>query len=220
MMSKSSVNNKKPELVFRSRYLSMVFSYKSKKIKLRPVQLSDKERSLLWRNDPEIRDMTLSYRYPITQEMEDSWYKRVLSGEDQSRVYFAIDNIEDDKHIGFIHLYNIDYIASNAYFGITIGDKSEHGKGKAREAIHLLVQFGFKLLNLHKINLEVASFNTIAIGLYRSFGFKTEGILKDQLFIDGLYHDKISMSIFRDEYYELYPEFRNTRLNSSAINKP
>lgn len=200
------------------RYLMAMFSYKSKKIKLRPVQLSDKERSLEWRNDPEIRDMALSYRFPITQEMEESWYSKVLTGEDQSKVYFAIDNIDDDKHIGFIHFYNIDYIASNAYFGITIGDKSEHGKGKAREAIHLLVQYGFKFLNLHKINLEVASFNSKAIRLYRSFGFKTEGILKDQLFIDGLYHDKISMAIFREEYYDLYPELKNTELNDYHSN--
>lgn len=185
-----------------------MFSYKSKKIQLRPLQLSDMERSILWRNDPDIRDMTLSYRFPVTQVMEENWYRKSMAGEDHTKVFFAIENNDDGKHIGFTHLYNIDFISSNAYFGIVIGDKSEHGKGKSKEAIHLILQFAFKQLNLHKINLEVASFNKKAIAVYRSFGFATEGILKEQIFMDGLYYDRISMAIFRDDYYQLYPHYK------------
>lgn len=185
-----------------------MFSYKSKKIQLRPLQLSDMERSILWRNDPDIRDMTLSYRFPVTQVMEENWYRKSMAGEDHTKVFFAIENNDDGKHIGFTHLYNIDFISSNAYFGIVIGDKSEHGKGKSKEAIHLILQFAFKQLNLHKINLEVASFNKKAIAVYRSFGFSTEGILKEQIFMDGLYYDRISMAIFRDDYYQLYPHYK------------
>lgn len=166
------------------------------------------ERSILWRNDPEIRDMTLSYRFPVTQVMEENWYRKSMAGEDHTKVFFAIENNDDGKHIGFTHLYNIDFISSNAYFGIVIGDKSEHGKGKSKEAIHLILQFAFKQLNLHKINLEVASFNKKAIAVYRSFGFSTEGILKEQIFMDGLYYDRISMAIFRDDYYQLYPHYK------------
>lgn len=185
-----------------------MFSYKSKKIQLRPLQLSDMARSILWRNDPDIRDMTLSYRFPVTQVMEENWYRKSMAGEDHTKVFFAIENNDDGKHIGFTHLYNIDFISSNAYFGIVIGDKSEHGKGKSKEAIHLILQFAFKQLNLHKINLEVASFNKKAIAVYRSFGFSTEGILKEQIFMDGLYYDRISMAIFRDDYYQLYPHYK------------
>lgn len=185
-----------------------MFSYKSKKIQLRPLQPSDKERSNIWRNDPEIRDMALSYRYPVTEIMEDNWYQKALTGDDQSKVYFAIENTTDHKHIGFIHLYNIDQISSICYFGIIIGDKAEQGKGKAREAIHLITQFAFKQLNIRKLNLEVASFNSKATNLYTSFGFKVEGILKEHVFINGMYYDKISMALFRDDYYNLYPQFK------------
>jgi diamine N-acetyltransferase len=183
-----------------------MFTYKGKKIKLRPLQLADKERSIIWRNDPEIRDMALSYRFPVTEVMEDNWYKKAMTGEDSSKVFFAIETISDGKHIGFIHLYNIDYIAANAYFGVTIGEKSEHGKGKATEAMHIIFQFAFKHLNMHKINLEVASFNRRAIDLYHKFGFQTEGVLREQLYISGQYYDKYCMGIFRDEYFKKYPQ--------------
>lgn len=181
-------------------------SYKGKKIQLRPLQLGDKERSIIWRNDPAIRDMSLSYRFPVTESMEDNWYRRALTGEDSTKVYFAIENLSDNRHIGFIHLYNIDYIARHSYFGIMIGDKNEHGKGKAVDAMHILFQFTFNHLNLRKINLEVASFNIKAIALYKEFGFTTEGVLRQQLYLDGQFHDKYCMGIFREEYFSKYSE--------------
>lgn len=187
-----------------------MFSYKGIKIQLRPLQAGDKERSIIWRNDPELRDMALSYRYPVTEIMEDSWYRKALTGEDQSKVYFSIENLDNNKHIGFIHLYNVDYIARHTYFGIVIGDKYEQGKGKAVEAMHILFQFAFNHLNIRKINLEVADFNNKAIALYKEFGFTIEGVLRQQLYIDGAYHDKYCMGLFKEEYSKKYH-------NSSAI---
>lgn len=186
-----------------------MFNYKGSKIQLRPLRPDDKERSIIWRNDPEIRDMALSYRFPVTDVMEDTWYRKALTGEDESKVYFSIENLNDGKHIGFVHLYNIDYLARVAYFGVVIGDKTEHGKGKATEAMHILFCFAFLQLNLRKLNLEVASFNYKALSLYEMFGFKREGILKQQIFISGKYYDKHSMCIFRDEYFEKYPHFKH-----------
>lgn len=198
-----------------------MFSYKGRKIQLRPVQPDDKERSIIWRNDPEIGDMALSYRYPVMDSMEDSWYKKILTGEDQSNVYFSIVNITDGKHIGFVHLYNIDYIARNAFLGIVIGDKSEHRNGKATEAIHIIICYAFMQLNLIKINLEVASFNNKAISLYKTLGFMTEGILRKQLFLSGKYYDKQCMCIFRDDYYIQYPEYKLHEITDEVIeNKP
>lgn len=193
-----------------------MLSYKGKKIQLRPLKFTDKERSIIWRNDPAIRDLALSYRFPVTEAMEDNWYNKAMAGEDPTKVFFAIENCSDSKHIGFIHLYNIDYIASNSYFAITIGDKSEHGKGKATEAMHILFQFAFKHLNMHKINLEVASFNSKAVDLYHRFGFKKEGVLRKQVYISGHYYDKYCMGIFRDEYYKKYPEYLSEEVSENA----
>lgn len=195
-----------------------MFSYKGKKIQLRPLQAGDKERSKIWRNDPEIRDMSLSYRFPVTESMEDNWYRRALTGDDSTKVYFAIENLSDNRHIGFIHLYNVDYIAGHSYFGVMIGDKNEHGKGKAVDAMHILFQFAFRHLNMRKINLEVADFNKKAISLYKDFGFTIEGILRKQLYIDGAYHDKYCMGIFREEYYAKYPEKAESLIERTAIN--
>lgn len=202
------MNNRLYKPVSKLNQLSLMLSYKGRKIRLRPIQVNDKERSIIWRNDPEVRDMSLSYRFPVTEVMEDNWYRKALTGEDHQRVLFSIENVDDRKHIGFANLYNLDYIASVCYFSILIGDKEEQGKGKSREAMHLLFRFAFEHLNIRKINLEVASFNKKAIRLYNSFSFTTEGVLKQQLYINGDYHDKISMCIFKDDYYKKYSDIK------------
>jgi UDP-4-amino-4,6-dideoxy-N-acetyl-beta-L-altrosamine N-acetyltransferase len=193
-----------------------MFSYEGRNVRLRPLQLSDKERSIIWRNDPEIRDRALSYRFPVTDAMEDNWYTKMMTGDDSTKVYFSIENKDDNKHIGFIHLYDIDYISSTCYFGIIIGERDQHGKGKSVDAMHIMFRYAFNYLNLRKINLEVASFNHKAFRIYKKFGFVEEGVLRQQIFMCGNYYDKITMGLFKEEYYTHYPRKRHA-VNGSEV---
>lgn len=195
-----------------------MFKYEGRKVRLRPLQLADKERSIVWRNDPEIRDRALSYRFPVTESMEDNWYTKMLTGDDPTKVYFSIENKDDKKHIGFIHLYDIDYISSTCYFGIIIGEKDQQGQGKSIDAMHIIFRYAFSFLNLRKINLEVASFNHKAIRIYKKFGFAEEGVLRQQIYMCGEYYDKHSMGLFKEEYYNHYPR-RSKAVNGSEVSQ-
>ncbi len=53
--------------------------------------------------------------------------------------------------------------------------------------------------NIRKVKLEVYSFNDRAIRSYEKCGFKREGVLREEIFRFGKYHDIIVMSVFRDE---------------------
>ncbi|MBI5681835.1 MAG: GNAT family N-acetyltransferase [Deltaproteobacteria bacterium] len=158
------------------------------------------EKSIIWRNDPDTRENALGYRFPVTEKMEDKWYESALDDQSRTRVIFAIVSLKDNALIGFIHLNRIDWIARVAYFGITIGDKEFQGKGMGPDAMEILFNYAFELLNLRKICLEVASFNEKAIRLYQRFGFKEEGVLKEQLFLEGNYHDVVLMRLFDSEF--------------------
>jgi RimJ/RimL family protein N-acetyltransferase len=49
---------------------------------------------------------------------------------------------------------------------------------------------------LHRIGLSVIVDNKRAINLYRKFGFKIEGVMKDAYFgEDGKYHDELVMGL-------------------------
>jgi RimJ/RimL family protein N-acetyltransferase len=80
-----------------------------------------------------------------------------------------------------------------------IGDKHFYGKGVGTESCQLVIDYAFSRLNIRKIILAVYSNNPSAIRLYEKLGFKTEGCLKDQIFENGKYHDKLYMSLFNLE---------------------
>jgi RimJ/RimL family protein N-acetyltransferase len=167
---------------------------------LRPLRVSDRTKSVQWRNDPEIRDAMLGYRFPITAEMEADWIKAVLKDQSRTRVVLAIEDKLDRALVGFVYLNNIDWFARNAEFGILIGERDRRSKGLAGEALSLVAGYAFKDLNLQKLYLRVAAFNTRAIGLYRSFGFVQEGVQRQHAFARGRNHDVVLMGLLRRDY--------------------
>jgi RimJ/RimL family protein N-acetyltransferase len=49
---------------------------------------------------------------------------------------------------------------------------------------------------MHRISLTVVKENTIALALYKKFGFQIEGISKDAFYdCDGKYHDVVNMGL-------------------------
>ena len=84
--------------------------------------------------------------------------------------------------------------------GIFIGGEEQRSKGYGAEAIRLVLNYGFKTMNLHSINLTVHADNFAGISCYKKVGFLEVGRLPEVLFIDGKYVDKIYMSILEHEF--------------------
>ena len=164
---------------------------------LRPLRASDRAISVRWRNDAEIRDNVLGYRFPITEAMEADWVEAVLKDQSRTRVVLAIEDKSDGAFVGFVYLNSIDWFARNAEFGILIGERNRHGKGLAKEALGLVVAYAFATLNLHKLHLRVVASNKRALALYRAFGFAEEGIQRQQAFVRGRYCDVVLMGLIR-----------------------
>jgi RimJ/RimL family protein N-acetyltransferase len=164
---------------------------------LRPLRSDDRARSVRWRNDPDIRDNILGYRFPVTEAMEADWVDAVLKDQSRTRVVLAIEDESDGALVGFVYLNNIDWFARNAEFGILIGERSRHGKGLAREALSLIADYAFESLNLHKLYLRVVAFNKRALRLYRAFGFVDEGVQRQQAYLRGRYYDVVLMGLIR-----------------------
>ena len=62
---------------------------------LRPLRAADRATSVRWRNDPDIRDNILGYRFPITEEMEAQWVDAVLEDRSRTRLVLAIEDKAD-----------------------------------------------------------------------------------------------------------------------------
>ncbi|WP_166806489.1 GNAT family N-acetyltransferase [Cryobacterium serini] len=119
-----------------------------------------------WRNDPSIWLLTGSAPTRlITLDDELAWIRTVIA--DQSGRRFAIE--VDHQYVGNTYLTNIH--DARAEFHIFIGDKSVLGRGVAKEATRLVLNFARTDLALEMIELSVNPSHVVAVGLYRSLGF-------------------------------------------------
>lgn len=126
------------------------------------------------------------------------------AAQDDSRLMLLIALQETDQVIGDIVLMDMHSKNRSAHIRIAIDNMQYQGKGYGSEAMLLMLDYGFGICNLHRIELEVYAFNERAIRTYEKLGFQREGVSRDVLFYNHQYHDAIRMSMLEGEYRERY----------------
>ncbi|HMA60753.1 MAG TPA: GNAT family protein [Halanaerobiales bacterium] len=165
-------------------------------IYLSPINLEDYEKYTEWINDLDI-SLKLGNAHQIYTLQKE---QEIL--EDISENSFAIILKENDKLIGNCGLIDVEQVTRKAELGIFIGEKEYWNMGYGTEAITLLLDYGFNLLNLHNIMLEVFAFNKRAIECYKKIGFKEIGRRREAREIAGKKYDEVFMDILATEFTE------------------
>lgn len=166
------------------------------KIYLRHITLEDTEMVLRWRNSDLVKQYFI-YREDITADEHINWMQtKVKTGK---VCQFIIYLKESNMPIGSVYLQSIDDVHKNAEYGIFIGDVDALGKGYGSDAANLALEYAFDVLKLHKVYLRVLNNNDRAIKSYEKVGFKVEGILKEEIFIDGDYIDVVRMAVVKED---------------------
>ncbi|MBP1950952.1 GNAT family N-acetyltransferase [Virgibacillus litoralis] len=168
------------------------------RVYLRPVESEDLEIfyvKSLW--DKEGRRLT-GTQTVFSRLGVQSWFENIST--DSSRIDLIICLQENNQPIGDIAMLDIDHQNRNSVVRISIFEQEFWGNGYGTEAMSNLLEFGFEILNLHRIGLDVYSFNKRGIKSYEKLGFKQEGIIRDELFYNGEYHDSVIMGLLKDEF--------------------
>ncbi|WP_461256523.1 GNAT family N-acetyltransferase [Treponema sp. R80B11-R83G3] len=168
-----------------------------KKCYLSPMDANDAEKFTEWFNDLELMVNLQLYNCVINVEGERAF----LSNPSNDHNYSIID-IEKNEVIGNCGFMEIDNLNGTAEIGIFIGNKDYRNKGYGTEALTLLLDYGFKALNLHNILLRVYSFNKPAIRSYEKIGFKNIGKRREALQRNMERHDIVYMDLLVNEFYE------------------
>lgn len=147
-------------------------------VSIRPLEEADAQTSFKWRTDHEIWQYTGSKPQKeanLSDELE--WIKRVLSLDNDYR--FAI--IAENQYIGNIYLTDVNN--GIAQYHIFIGDKNFSGKGFAKKASLLILDFAKNNLKLNEVQLEVNQNHIKAIALYEKLNFKIINIVDGIIFM-------------------------------------
>ncbi len=172
------------------------------KVYLSPMNSEDAERYTEWLNDLATTINLSSAPKVISLEAE----REFLQSLAKEGYNFAIVRKENDELIGNCGLLSVDQVQQTAELGIFIGEAESRGQGYGSEAILLLLDFAFNLLNLHTVFLRVREFNEKARRVYEKLGFREIGRRRECVRIGGKYYDDIYMDILDREFEGKIPE--------------
>ena len=165
------------------------------RIYLSPMFLDDAEQYTRWINDFEVTRYLGNASNCYSLESEKKALER-LASEGHN---FAVVLKEEDRLIGNASLMDVQHIHQRAEIGLFIGDAKDRGKGYGQEIVKLLVDYGFRFLNLNNIMLKVFSGNATAINTYKKCGFREIGRRTRCYFVENKWHDELFMEILRED---------------------
>lgn len=169
---------------------------------LRPAAASDAE-SYYAQNynplDPEVARLT-GCKAHFTQEEVVSFFLKSL--EDPDCRFFLILS-PDGRVIGGSVINEIDWELRRANFRIAIFHTGAQGRGIGTWAVEKTRDYAFEALKLHRLELDVYSFNPRAERAYAKAGFRREGVLRDAVLDGDHYADDILMALPEEDWRSL-----------------
>jgi RimJ/RimL family protein N-acetyltransferase len=153
---------------------------------LRPFDRRHAELTRTWINDLELACL-LDRAFPVADAEHDDWYRQLASRRDA--VYFAIESLPAQGHVGNVWLWNIDARHRHAEVRIVIGDTREHGRGCGTEALRLIARYARERLNLRRLYAYTLATNPRARRAFEKAGFALEGVLREDRWVGDCYAD-------------------------------
>ncbi len=152
-----------------------------------------------WFNDFSVTLPYLLNLGPRTLESRQAWYDRIAAGE-PGRVDFTIYERLTLRAIGWTNLDAIDHAQRRAQYNICIGERDCWGKEYGTETTILMLDYGFTILGLHNIMLQVDSYNERAIRCYRRAGYKEIGRRREARRVRDRVYDRVFMDCLSSEF--------------------
>lgn len=175
---------------------------KGDKIYLREVRESDvNDEYYNWLNDYEVNKYLETRYIPRSKDNILKFVKQMDGNANE--ILFAICDISSHIHIGNIKLGPINWIHRFGDISLLIGNKEYWGKGVATEAIKLVTEFGFQVLNLHKVKAGCYESNIGSAEAFKKVGFEIEGRLKKMWKVDSKYYDEILLGLCVEDYKKI-----------------
>ncbi len=182
----------------------MGYYWKKDNITLRPTKPSDWV--YFYENYFESETRFLYYtetELPLDRDSAKARFAKFLrSAEKKGRTDLTI-LAEDGRVVGSLNLYDVDRRGGSFQIATFIS-ASERGRGYAKSALLLLLDYAFCELRLHKYNARILSSNEPSRILHEKIGCKHEGTVREMLYHLGEYTDVEWWGMTESEYKEKY----------------
>jgi diamine N-acetyltransferase len=151
---------------------------------LRALEPEDLDVVYRWENDTSIWHLSgtlVPYSRFILRKYLENADRDIF---EMKQLRLIIEEKAESKPVGAIDLFDFDPYHRRAGIGILIAEKTDRGRGYARESLELLMNYAFEILKLHQLWCNIASRNTESLQLFKAAGFTVIGEKREWLF-DG-----------------------------------
>lgn len=170
--------------------------FKDDVVLLRAIEEDDAKVLMDLINDPEVENAVFGWSYPVSLSSQKKWISNLVN---DTTVHYIIE--VDNKAVGVAIISSIDMKNRTANMNIKLL-KGYRGKGVATRTLNLIITYCFDELNMHCLTANVIERNEDSRKLWVKLGFNEDGILRHRVYKNGLYHNVVSYSLLKEEYYE------------------
>jgi len=147
-------------------------------------------------NDPEVENSVFGWSYPVSLSSQKKW---ILNISNDTTVSYIID--VDKEAVGVAIISSIDMKNRTSNMNIKLL-RSARGRGIATHALSLIIKYCFDELNMNCLTANVIERNEDSRKLWIKLGFNEDGVLRQRIYKNGAYHNIVSYSLLKEEYYE------------------
>jgi RimJ/RimL family protein N-acetyltransferase len=180
------------------------YFWQGEKVRLRPMQIEDATQKLREYTDSEARAwLQLGIELPpVSLEKYTEQIKPYCNFQDTvQNTLFSIDTLAGE-YVGWINLHSQNFRRGTFGFGISIF-REYRKNGYAEEAVRILLRYGFFELRMQKCNSACIDINQGSIRLHQKLGFKQEGRIRRNIYLNGELHDDLMWGLLKEEFEDL-----------------
>lgn len=177
--------------------MSEHFTVEGASVCLRPIREDDVDAIMGWINDPEITRNFAAFGEPVTHEQELAFIRDMIASKNDR--LFAIERVDQPGLIGTAGIHRIYWPAKNGRLGLMVGKHTLQGQGLGQQTMRLLVAYAFEVLKLHKVWLVHYADNARMRHIAGKLGFRQEGVLRDEYFHQGRWHDMVRHALLESD---------------------
>lgn len=161
-----------------------------------------------------LKKLEISHLSELKNLKDESWPGThsiaILNSSDQSKWFNSLDNnkqivltaFEGDTLVGIYKISNIDWM-NRKYDSAHDIFKYKRGKGYGKKVLEAGVDFGFEILNMHRLDTEILVNNAASIKTAEYAGFKKEGTKKKAIYKCGEYISSFVYGLIYDDWRSL-----------------
>ncbi|MBY6036902.1 GNAT family N-acetyltransferase [Fictibacillus nanhaiensis] len=168
---------------------------------LRRLELTDAE-SIFdhWLSDERVSDNRINPAHQSVSETMERVAKIVSDYDSTGFCYWGIELKKSGELIGEIDLYDFDNLTENCEVSYSLGF-NWWNQGYGTEALSAVVEFGFSIMNIHKISAAHNTDNPASGRIMKKVGMEQEGIIRHMIRnAKNQYKDCAVYGILQEDY--------------------